>query len=224
MKLRHCLVLAVALLASAYAVAQPSNQNQSPPATAQKELTKFNLDFPGGTPGELVAAIEKATGRPLNAIIPTEDAERQLPPLKMRNVNVVELFNALKEATRRYVHMGHIAGESQLGFQSPDNPADDSIWYFFVRQLPRQPSEAKFYLLTPYLEHGLTVDDITTAIQTAWKMQGGTRPTMSFHKETNLLIAVGDQMGLRTIELALQALEAYKSAADSASKSDEKKE
>ena len=29
---------------------------------------------------------------------------------------------------------------------------------------------ARFYLLTPYLERGMTVDDITTAIQTGWKM------------------------------------------------------
>jgi hypothetical protein len=38
------------------------------------------------------------------------------------------------------------------------------------------------------------------------------------------LIAVGDQMGLQTIDLALHALQAPKTVTDSAPKSDEKKE
>src|SRR5690348_16597387 len=49
-------------------------------------LTKFNLDFRGGTPADLVKAIEKESGNPLNAIIPTEDVNIELPPLKMNNV------------------------------------------------------------------------------------------------------------------------------------------
>jgi hypothetical protein len=65
---------------------QDVNRNtRSAPAT---NLTRFNLDFPGGGPQDLVAAIEKATGKPLNAIISEEDSAVSLPPLKMNNVNV----------------------------------------------------------------------------------------------------------------------------------------
>src|ERR1035437_1050455 len=69
------------------------------------KLTKFNLDFPGGTPKELVAAIEKAMGKPLNAIIPTEDADLQMPPLKMNDVVVPQLFAALESASRKTVEV-----------------------------------------------------------------------------------------------------------------------
>jgi hypothetical protein len=63
------------------------------------------------------------------------------------------------------------------------------------------------YLLTPYLDRGLTVDDITTAIQTGWKMLGySPTPELSFHKETKLLIAVGDPNQLETIDRVLSAL------------------
>src|SRR2546422_3945761 len=55
-------------------------------------LTKFDLDFAGGTPKELVAAIQKASGRPLNAIVPEEFADTRLPALKMKNVDVEQLF------------------------------------------------------------------------------------------------------------------------------------
>ena len=68
-----------------------ASQNQAP------ALTKFDLDFPGGTPKELVAAIEKAMGKPLNAIIPTENADMQMPPLKMDDVDVAALFNGVVE-------------------------------------------------------------------------------------------------------------------------------
>src|ERR1035437_7428839 len=43
------------------------------PQAGAPVLTKFNLDFPGGTPKELVAAIEKAMGKPLNVIISSDE-------------------------------------------------------------------------------------------------------------------------------------------------------
>src|SRR5271165_6524870 len=58
-------------------------QNAIKRATSEPEpgpaLIRFNLDFQGGTPNELVAAIQKAMGRPLNAIVPEELASTKLP-------------------------------------------------------------------------------------------------------------------------------------------------
>ena len=71
-----------------------SSSGRSEPAP-EPALTRFNLDFPGGTPKELVAAIEKAMGRPLNAIVPDELADTKLPALKMNSVDVAQLFSAL---------------------------------------------------------------------------------------------------------------------------------
>ena len=54
---------------------------------------------------------------------------------------------------------------------------------------------------------GLSVDDITTAIQTGWKMMGDKEtPSISFHKDTQLLIAVGEPGKLETIDAVLEAL------------------
>ena len=51
------------------------------------------------------------------------------------------------------------------------------------------------------------MDDITTAIETGWKMLGETSPpTISFHKDTKLLIAVGEPSKLETIDAVLKAL------------------
>jgi hypothetical protein len=196
------------------------------------EITRFNLDFPGGTPGELVAAIQKAMGKPLNAIIPAEHANVQLPPLKMNNVDVPRLFLALEQAsvksvayvTSTYYGGGFPGGPSQsyqtaatdCGFRTVGTPTDDSIWYFHVDKPggpPLVPSKAcRFYSLAPYLERGLTVDDVTTAIETGWKMEGNPPlPQINFHKETKLLIAVGEPSKLETIDAVLKALEPPKS-------------
>jgi hypothetical protein len=89
---------------------------------------------------------------------------------------------------------------------------DSSIWYFHAEKpsLPAVISSEKvcrFYSLAPYLERGFTVDDITTAIQTGWKMSGDiTVPELKYHKETKLLIAFGEPDKLATIESVLKTL------------------
>jgi hypothetical protein len=202
----------------------------NPPQNQPPGLTKFNLDFPGGTPKELVAAIEKAMKKPLNAIIPTEDATLQMPPLKMNDVDVVQLFQAVEAASlkqeTRNTSMNYYGGgltpnysyttvNTGYGFKTEGQISDDSIWYFYVQNPPQPqftpPAPAKacrFYQLRPYLDSGLTVDDITTAIQTGWKMMGDTSPPeISFHKETKLLIAVGSPDKLEIIDDVLKALQ-----------------
>lgn len=190
------------------------------PQTEAPELTKFNLDFPGGTPKELVAAIEKAMGKPLNAIIPTEDADLQMPPLKMNDVVVPQLFSALEAASRKTVAVstGNFGNSystvtTDYGFKTADSPLTDaSIWYFHAEKpsMPPMVSTAKvcrFFTLANYLNRGFTVDDITTAIQTGWKMSGETAtPELSYHKETKLLIAFGEPAKLGTIQNVLESL------------------
>ena len=196
-------------------------------------LTKFDLDFPGGTPKELVAAIQKAMGRPLNAIIPDELAATKLPALKMNSVDVSQLFKALTAASMKSEAVIGSSGSSPrvggypgfgpsystfvtgYGFRqaSEGRPSDDTIWYFYADKPVLPPHSApdkvsRFYSLAPYLDRGLSVDDITTAIETGWKMLGeASPPAISFHKDTKLLIAVGEPSKLETIDAVLKALE-----------------
>jgi len=60
--------------------------------------------------------------------------------------------------------------------------------------------------LESYLEK-LKVEDITTAIETGWKMQGvKPMPKLSFHKDTKLLIACGPREQLMTVDDVLREL------------------
>jgi len=195
-------------------------ERSDPSGNQPPALTKFNLDFPGGTPAELVKAIQKATGKPLNAIIPTEDANTELPPLRMNDVTAPQLFDALKAASIKTVAVqgGTFSGSySQFvisyGFKTSDSPiSDTSIWYFHADKpsMPPVVSTAKycrFFSLAPYLDRGFTVDDITTAVQTGWKMAGVTPPPqLNYHKETKLLIAFGAPDDLNVIQSVLSSL------------------
>jgi len=187
-------------------------------------LTKFNLDFPGGTPKELVAAIEKAAGKPLNAIVPDEDADTKLPPLRMNDVDVARLFMALEYASAKQVavvtstygggNSSYSTYNLSYGFKTDGQLTDNSVWYFHADKpvLPPMNSTQKicqFYSLSPYLDRGFTVDDITTAIQTGWKMAGESpTPELNYHKETKMLIAYGEPDKLKTIADVLKTLPA----------------
>jgi hypothetical protein len=138
--------------------------------------------------------------------------------MKMSAVDVPQLFAALTLASRPMtngfpqVEMGFVSGGGS-------KPSDDStIWYFFLHGQREAPTTCRFFSVAPYLDAGMTVDDITTAIQTGWKMSGGHKSgSMSFHKETKLLIVVGTDFQLRMVAEALQALPSKNSKVPDAS-------
>ena len=218
----------------------------SAPASEQN-LTKFDLDFPGGTPKDLLAAIQEAMRRPLNAIVPDEFTAERLPGLKMKNVNVPQLFEALGLASHKTElapnafrgpspfpgGFGNQVVSTTYGFRTQGPPTDDSIWYFYVERpvlSPPPPPQkiCRFYSLAPYVDRGATVDDITTAIETGWQMLGDSSPAaIRFHKDTKLLIAVGEPSKLEIIDAVLKAMDVTKtkpaaSAPASATKPPEK--
>ena len=171
-------------------------------------LPRFDLDFPGGTPADLIAAIDKASGQTLNVIIPAEYAQIPLPSLRLKNVNVPRLFKAFGEATQRVVWSGNSGRETTLNFITKDERVSpSSIWYFHVRGFAPNVVASRFYSLAPYLRQDITVDDITTAIRTGWELRGvKTPPILKFHQETQLLIAFGQPEELATIIDVLEAL------------------
>ena len=220
MKTPRSLLLGLLMLTSAAVFAQPPIPPPTAVAPTVARLTKFDLDFPGGTPGQLVAAIQQAMKRPLNVIIPNQLTEWKLPPLKMSNVDVAQLFRAFEPAGRSVtIRRGSSSNATQVesvyGFKTNSNAGfetDDSVWYFYAYGGASDTQKiSRFYYLAPYLQGGLTVDDITTAVQTGWKMRGETSPpALSFHKETKLLIAFGDYDGLDVIDSVLKALDSVK--------------
>jgi hypothetical protein len=166
----------------------------------------FDLDFAGGSPRSLVAAIEKATGKPLNAIVPDEYDNLSIPPMKFKDVTVPALFEALRlSSIKTLMSANGSYYQGDYGFQTRGH-GDNAIWYFQVTQPPPPQQFCRFYQLGPYLQD-YTIQDITTAIQTGWKLLGVKSPAqLKFHPETKLLIAVGPPEQLGTIDSVLSEL------------------
>ena len=227
----RCLPTLLLMIAVIVAMAQgPTPKSPPPPGKSDSDglprspYPNFDLDFPGGTPVELVQAIEKAAGEPLNAIINPEDADYRLPALKMRNVSIEDLFRALELAsaqTKARVTGTYFAGgggtrkQYQFGEFSAGFRPQGNVWVFRVQKPVETPDSepatertSRFFQLEPYLAK-YKVEDITTAIQTAWQMRGdGHPPVLRFHQETKMLIAVGEPQQLRVIDDALAQLDA----------------
>lgn len=70
-----------------------------------------------------------------------------------------------------------------------------ALTFFHRYDTPAIPLEARekacrFYQINPYLKN-YSIESITTAIETGWKMLNiADPPTIRFHKDTGLLIAV----------------------------------
>src|SRR6185312_4256582 len=134
MKLLKCFIVCLTLLAPSIGRCE-EHATPVPPQAApvEPQLTKFNLDFPGGSPKDLVAAIQKATGKPLNAILDTHIGDIQLPPLKMANVDVAELFDALSLATMHTETANGYSSTQAFTFKTNSRkPTDASVWYGWI--------------------------------------------------------------------------------------------
>jgi hypothetical protein len=184
---------------------------------------RFDLDFNGGTPQMLVDAAAKASKEGINVIIPEEHKDVRIPAMRMKRVTVSSLFEAVSEASKRTVSqsprppygmpIGTWNSEESYGFRRSGSDNESPVWVFYYQKPVApdvsQPKLVRFFQLGPYLDgpNGLKVEDITTAIQTGYSLLGeSSTPELKFHKETRLLIAVGDQNRLSLIDEVLNSL------------------
>lgn len=188
-----------------------------------EELPKFDIEFPGGYPAELVGAIQRSLDRVdrelfINVIIPPEFDEVMLPALKMRNVDVAQLFKALEFSSQRQVNTPshglpgfqpqYRQTTTRYGFRTAGPISPRTIWYFYAEQpAESEPvSLVRYYQLARYLTE-FTMDDIASALDAGWKMLGETNtPKLNFHADTKLLIAVGTPQHLEMINSMLKEL------------------
>jgi hypothetical protein len=124
-------IFIVLIVTSFFAFAQNDARKASrpePTATPDRaKLKHFDLDFPGGTPAELVAAISQAMGKHLNVMIPPEHAKVRIMPVKVQGVTVPELFDAIGKCSVHETAEGKVVGFCLLPSSSV---TDETIWSF----------------------------------------------------------------------------------------------
>jgi hypothetical protein len=195
-------------------------------AEPAEELPKFDLEYPGGPVDAFVMTLQHALKKVdetffINIIVPTEFERTQLPPLRMRNVDVLQLFKALELASQKMIayNTGGIdaynrsiqqAVSTRYGFTTTGPITRNSIWYFFAEEPPRTtPTKmVRYFQLGPYLTQ-FTMDDIGSAIEAGLNMIAEKHTTkLNFHQDTKLLIAAGPADQLEMINTMLRELSA----------------
>lgn len=170
--------------------------------------SRIDLDFPGGTPSQLVEAIKKITPETLNVIIPSDAPGYQVPPFKMKQVTVADLFSALSKGSMRKVLQFPSGFKTVYGAFERTGEGENPVWYLRSSgsDIQREETVCRYFQLGHSLEKN-KIDDITTAIKTGWEMLGVTDPPqLKFHPETKLLIAAGLPRQLDLIDQVLAAL------------------
>jgi len=193
--LRHLFpaLLAITLLTTpaggVHAADSDDSKTKDQKSQAEKEPA-FDLSFPGGSLPELVAALEKAGGRKINVMLPPETAHVVVPRLSLTGVDAEAVFrslNILLNEPRAVGQFGHTG----------------NIWVY--QALPEVKQSRVFFV--GFLLAKFSIEDLTTAIRTAWNMESN-QPDgeLKFHKDTQLLFARATSAQLEMVHAVLGEL------------------
>lgn len=176
---------------------------------------RFDFEFPGGSPAEFLKALSDAAGGGVNLLIPDGVEDLRLPKLKLSRVTVQDVFYGLSNVGSSF--RGQPGAEWAYQFQPTGGIGQQNavapVWVLSVfRNQPAIKPTLKVFSLARYLgkpEQGLhSVDDIITAVQAGWKMQKSSPiPELTYHPETKLLMAYGQEAQLTLITDVLKQLE-----------------
>jgi hypothetical protein len=159
-------------------------------ANVEGNTDMFDLTFHGGSPAKLVEAIEKASGQKLNVLLPPNLSTSVIPRLERRSVNATIVFNALNVVLTQDENVRWIPVNNVWILQSGSERRSSQVFY------------------VGHLVDKFKVEDITTAIQTTWKLAGkDAKAELKYHQDTQLLIALANKPQLETVTEVLRELQ-----------------
>lgn len=199
-------------------VAQPSQQPFQ--RTESPEALIVDLDFPGGTIEEYIAAVHEATGKPFNIITSPEVAAMRLGPVRLRsassNIVVEAVLTALLDRDERTeLRVQHLTGAVSESYGivlnrlpamvrqgSPFGRSDrtDYVGTFSIATLVNAPAD------DPEAKR-LPREDVTKAIEAVLKLVASSSPPkILIHPETSLLVVQGAGEHLNLAESVIKQL------------------
>jgi hypothetical protein len=238
-------ILLAALLAASPALAQdragkqPPKEPPQPSAPAVPQMPRpdvgpiVTVDFPGGTVGQYIDSIRRASSNSANIVLPPRAAKVTMPAVSLKGVTLLDALNAIVAVADiptdedwmvrplATLGMGGVAmypGESMPGFalltQSRMGRGVPGVLPGGPTALPVS-ARTEVFSVRDLLDSGLKPDAVLTSLDTAMRMdQRAEAPDVKFHEESGLLIlrASAEQLdAARQVVLRLQ--EASKSAA-----------
>lgn len=185
-----------------------------------------SFKFGGGTAQELVDAL-KANFQPApNVMIAPKSKATRIPEFELQNVTLADLFQALNNLSEDKTVQWQLSGSTEPIWvlnptgagTAPGSPQQPFPGRYGVAipgiDLPGQSvgsqNTCRIIPVGKYLGQGhYKIEDITTAVKTAWSMMGDDAGAqLKYHTDTKLLIAVGSAEQVNVLMQVLTALDA----------------
>lgn len=200
--------------------ARPPGQALPEQSNANADLLlneQLNINFPGGTLNDFLAAVRNSRpSKSLNVIVPDGAAELPIPPLTLTRVEVPSALNAMEYASARdgrpLISVSRIEGAGiepvfalQMvgGMSGPrSNDTRQSTFVLSLNQITK-PEWA------PAGRSSIAADVVLTAIESAIQTASQSKepPTLKFHRESGLLIVKGTANQLEVAKEVVRRLE-----------------
>ena len=213
--IRSTLLLAVAAVTLAIC---PASWAQSPPEEPQAPakpikpiedpLPPVSIQFPGGTVGEYVEALSRATDHANFVVTSTDALDVPLPPIQLDSVAVQAAAGLING-----VFQTPDGGEMGIEVTTISPPQGDQKPVFRVtaerRGRGRSPhNDVYVWSVAGLLGENVRAEDMLTAVETAVGLLGGQHGTaeIRFHQATGLLIAHGTDPQLKAIDRVVDGM------------------
>ncbi len=178
----------------------PGGQPTADRAAQWRSSPAIDLDFRGGSAAEFIEAVRKAADSKVNIVTMPHVEEVEIPPMKLRHVEVVAALNLLdgesvQTAPGRFVELDvrTISPSFDEGglLIKVDAKVNEARNY-------QGPQRSNIWSVADLIANGMTADNITTAVSAALELLGpeSAKAQVRFHKETSLLLAraAGEQI------------------------------
>ena len=183
-----------------------------------------SFQFHGGTAAEFAEMLKKQLNPPPNIIIAPKLRDTVIPEFELKNVTLADLFQALNNLSEDKSVQWQLSGSTEPiwvlnpaqgantpgmqptggGFGLPGSMVDP----FTGQAIPMNNGRICQILPLGKFLGEYKVEDITTAVKTAWSMMGDDAGAqLKYHTDTKLLIAVGTPGQLSILSQVLSSLE-----------------
>jgi hypothetical protein len=210
-------------LAGGAAAGRPGQPNNSD-ANAHREWSLLDsFSFPGGTAAEFVEILKKQVNPPPNIIVAPKLTGTPVPEFELKNVTLADIFQALNNLSEDKSVQWQLSGSTEpiwvlnptpgannAGAAQPVSGFGSGFPVDPLTGMPIPTNNGRICQILPlgkYLGE-YKVEDITTAVKTAWSMMGDdSGAQLKYHTDTKLLIAVGTSAQLSILSQVLTSLE-----------------
>jgi len=193
------LVVAMPLLSQQVVKRSPILDNNST-KVSDNFNAKVNINFKGGSIQDLLDQVRNENDVHPNVVISPEAMNIILPPINLKSVSIDQIMIGIEK-------LGSL-NEYELGVTI--NPGIISVRAYHVssrKAIVKRPPSLRIFCLKPLLEMGYKVEDIVTALETAFAMSSEDGAAkLKYHSETALLIVNGYMNHLVAMENIMDSL------------------